>query len=145
MSALYVAFKEKGNSSNKIVSSFAGDKLFLTNSYIGLKKDIDSISDTYDIVYMFGLDKNLKGNIRIESTALKDDALLKSNIDLDAIMTKLNQNGIVANIGNKPTQYLCNEAYWHMLRKYNYQVVFFHVPSMKYINEGFIEKIRNTL
>ncbi len=66
MSVLYVAFKGNGNSSNKIVRSLSGDKLFLTNSYSGLKKDIDNISGTYDLVYMFGLDKKLKGNIRID-------------------------------------------------------------------------------
>lgn len=51
MSTLYVGFKGNGNSSNKIVRSLSGDKSFLTNSYEGLKKDIDSISDTYDSVY----------------------------------------------------------------------------------------------
>ena len=36
----YVAFKGNGNSSNKIVRNLNGDKLFLTNSYGGLKNDI---------------------------------------------------------------------------------------------------------
>ena len=47
MSVLYVAFKGNGNSSNKIVRSLSGDKLFLTNSYSGLKKDIENISGIY--------------------------------------------------------------------------------------------------
>lgn len=145
MSTLYVAFKGKGNSSNKIVSSFTGDKLFLTNSFIGLKNDIDSVRNTYDLVYIFGLDKSLKGEIRIESVAVKDNVRLYSDIDLNAIKLKLKSYGITATIGNTPTNCLCNEAYWYMLRKYNNQVVFFHVPSIKYINEAFIEKILNAL
>ena len=94
MSTLFVAFKGNGNSSNKIVRSLNGDKLFLTNSYNGLKKDIDDINGTYDLVYMFGLDKRLKGNIRIESVAKKDDVCLYSNMDLKKIAMNLNKYGI---------------------------------------------------
>lgn len=145
MCTLYVAFKGKGNSSNKIVSNFIGDKLFLTNSYMGLKRDIDSVNDTYDLVYMFGLDKQLRGDIRIDSVAAKDGVRLCSDIDLETIKTKLNENGIVAGIGTTPTKYLCNEAYWYMLNKYDKRVVFFHVPSIVYITEEYIANIRNAI
>ena len=145
MSTLYVAFKGNGNSANKIVRSLDGDKLFLTNSYNGLKQDIDNISGAYDVVYMFGLDKRLKGNIRIDCVAQKDDVSLYSDVDVHSIALKCNQSGIIADIGNTPIQSLCNEAYWHMLKKYNRQAVFFHVPSIKYITEGFIEKIKASL
>ena len=145
MSILYVAFKGNGNSSNKIVRNLSGDKLFLTNSYNGLKKDIDDFNGIYDLVYMFGLDKRLKGNVRIDCVALRNDVCLHSDIDVNSIAMKLNQGGIITNIGNTPTKYLCNEAYWYMLRKYNCHVVFFHVPSIRYITEPFIEKIRNAL
>ena len=142
MSVLYVAFKGNGNSSNKIVRSLSGDKLFLTNSYDGLKKDIDNISGTYDLVYMFGLDKKLKGNVRIDCVAQRGEVCLYSTADFDSIAMKLNQNGIVAHAGNTPTQSLCNEAYWYMLRKYNCHVIFIHVPSVRYVTEDFIEKVR---
>ena len=145
MRTLYVAFKGKGNSSNRIVRNFSGDKLFLANSYMGLKKDIDSVNDTYDLVYMFGLDKQLRGDIRIDRVAAKDDVRLCSDIDLETIKTNLNENGIAANIGTTPTKYLCNEAYWYMLNKYDNRVVFFHVPSIKYITEEYIEKIKNAI
>lgn len=145
MSILYVAFKGNGNSGNKIVRSFSGDKVFLTNSYIGLKKDIDNINGTYDLVYMFGLDKELKGNVRIDCVAGRDDIYLYSDLDFNSIAAKLNKNGIVTNISNLPTHYLCNEAYWYMLRKFNGHVVFFHVPSIKYITEDFMEKVRTAL
>ena len=145
MSVLYVAFKGNGNSSNKIVRSLSGDKLFLTNSYSGLKKDIENISGTYDLVYMFGLDKKLKGNIRIDCVAQRDEVYLYSTVDFDSIAMKLNQNGIITYTGNLATQSLCNEAYWYMLRKYNCRVVFIHVPSIRYVTEDFIGKIRAVL
>ena len=145
MATLYVAFKGNGNSSNKIVSNFNGEKIFLTNSYNGLRKDIDNIRNTYNLVYMFGLDKTLKGNIRIDCVAKRGDVCLYSDIDFDSIAKKLNESGIVTNIGNTPTQSLCNEAYWYMLKKYNCHVIFLHVPSIKYITEAFIEKVRTVL
>ena len=145
MPILYVAFKGNGNSANKIVRSISGEKLFLTNSYNGLKKDIDNIKGTYDLVYMFGLDKRLKWNIRIDCVAQRGDVCLYSDVDFNSIAMSLSQNGIITNIGNTPTQYLCNEAYWYMLRKFNCHVIFFHVPSIKYITENFIEKIRSVL
>lgn len=145
MSTLYVSFKGNGNSANKIVRSLNGDKWFLTNSYNGLKRDIDNINGIYDSVYMFGLDKRLKGTVRIECVAQKDDVCLYSDMDCNSIAAKLNKSGIDTELWNIPAQSLCNDAYWYMLRKYNYHVVFFHVPSIKYITENFIEKVRTVL
>lgn len=145
MQALYVAFKGDGNSSNKIVRSFSGDKLFLTNSYNGLKKDIDHINGTYDVVYMFGLDKRLKGNVRIDCVAQRGEECLYSDVNIHSIALELNESGIITYMGNTPIQSLCNEAYWHMLKKYNCHVVFFHVPSIKYITDSFIDKVRTVL
>lgn len=116
MQALYVAFKGNGNSSNKIVRSLSGDKLFLTNSYHGLKKDIGHINGTYDVVYMFGLDKRLKGNVRIDCVAQRGEACLYSDVDIHTIALALNKSGINTYIGNTPIQSLCNEAYWHVLK-----------------------------
>lgn len=145
MSVLYVAFKGNGNSANKIVRSLSGDKLFLTNSYSGLKKDIDNINGTYDFVYMFGLDKGLKGKVRIDCVAQREDVCLYSDMDFNSIAMEMNKTGIITYIGNTPSQSLCNEAYWYMLRKFNCHVIFFHVPSIKYITEDFIEKVRTVL
>lgn len=142
MSVLYVAFKGNGNSGNKIVRNLNGDKLFLTNSYSGLKKDIDHINGTYDCIYMFGLDKTLKGNVRIESAAQREDVCFYSDLDFHLIAMKMNTSGIMTHIGNTPIQSLCNEAYWYMLRKCNCHALFFHVSSIKYITEEFIEKVR---
>ena len=59
MKILYTGFKGKNNTSFKLVSAFEGEKVFLTNSFNGLKTDIDNINQKFDSVYMFGLDKIL--------------------------------------------------------------------------------------
>ena len=145
MSNLLVAFKGNGNAANKIVRNLDGDKLFLTNSYSGLIKDIDNLDAHYELVYMFGLDKKLNEGIRIERVASKNDISLYSDLDLNAFAAKLNESKISVSIGNTPTKTLCNDAFWYMLKKYNRRVVFFHVPSIKYITQAFIESIKNIL
>lgn len=75
----------------------------------------------------------------------KGEVCLYSSVDFDSIAMKLNQTGIITDISRIPTQSLCNEAYWYMLKKYNYHVIFIHVPSIKYITEDFTEKIRHVL
>lgn len=145
MSALYAAFKGNGNSSNKIVRSLSGDKLFLTNSYDGLKKDIENITGAYDFVYLFGLDKRLKGSVRIDCAAQKGGICCYSDMDNHLIASKLNKAGITAHLGITPVPSLCNDAYWHMLKKFHRHATFFHVPSIKYITEDFIEKIKIVL
>lgn len=43
MRVLYTGFKGKNNSSYQLVSNISGEKLFLTNSFEGLKKDIVNV------------------------------------------------------------------------------------------------------
>lgn len=69
MKILYTCFKGKNNASFQLVSEIYGDKLYLTNSFDGLKRDIANQSEEYDFVIMFGIDKNLKNRIRIERVA----------------------------------------------------------------------------
>lgn len=139
---LYVAFKGAGNSSHKLVSSLGGETLFLTNSFTGLEKDIANLQGDYDVIYMFGLDKTLKGKVRIEKHAVQNHKVVFSKLDLGTLVMKLNKNGVKAELGSNPKQTLCNEAYWHMLQKYDGRVVFFHVPSIRYIDENFIKGFR---
>lgn len=139
---LYVAFKGTSNTSNKLVSNLEGEKLFLTNSFNGLRRDIENIEGYYNNVYMFGLDKNLKGTFRVEQCAVNGGNILSSNLEIETIVRKLNENGIIAEIGNEPKYSLCNEAYWYMLNKYCNKVIFVHVPSIKYVDEEFIKKIK---
>ena len=57
MRSLFAAFKGKLNTSFQLVSQLDTNKLFLTNSFSGLEKDIKSFTEKYDAVYMFGVDK----------------------------------------------------------------------------------------
>lgn len=141
MNILYTGFKGDHNASHKLVSQFCGNKLFLTNSFSGLYSDIEKINVLYDRVYMFGLDKNLKNTVRLEKKAEKEGCLLTSNIDFDEIMEQLSNNGINVTLSENPTHYLCNEAYWHILKKYNGNAVFIHIPSNKNITDEFIARI----
>lgn len=143
--ALYVAFKGKGNSSHKLVADLGGESLFLTNSMAGLKKDIADLQGEHDVIYMFGVDKTLKGNVRIETHAIQDRQVIFSRLDLDTLALKLTRNGVSAKLGHTPRQSLCNEAYWHMLHKYDGHAVFFHVPSIRYIEESFVQAFRRSL
>lgn len=53
MKILYTCFKGIHNSSYKPVNSLEGAKVLLTNSFEGMKKDIEKLNEEYDIVYMF--------------------------------------------------------------------------------------------
>ena len=56
--------------------------LLLTNSFGGLKKDIDTISEKYDLAIMFGVDKTLVSTVKLEKSATMDDKRLYSKLGL---------------------------------------------------------------
>ena len=141
---LYIGFKGKYNSSSILVRSISADSYLLTNSFVGLKRDIDSLGDVYDNVILIGIDKNLKDAVRIETVA-ENGTTEFSAFDIENISTRLNQAGIKNYLSNKPTKYLCNNAYWHLLRKYNRNVVLLHIPSIKNLDECFIESMKQAL
>ena len=140
MSNLYTAFKGFHNTSFQLVSQLCGDKLFLTNSFQGLEKDILSIDFKYDIVYMFGIDKNLKNSIRIETCANYNGELVTTSFDIVTLEKVIKDLGISYIISNKPTAYLCNAAYYHMLKR-NRNTVFIHIPSIKGMNPSLMNKL----
>lgn len=141
---LYIGFKGKNNASCILAQSFSGNSYLLTNSFGGLKRDIDRLDGSYDYVIMFGIDKNLKNTVRIEQTAERGTKEF-SCLDLEELSERLNAVGIENSLSDTPTRYLCNEAYWHALKKFNGKAVFIHIPSIKNINESFIEKIKLAL
>ena len=53
MNILFTAFKGKNNSSAILLDKITGDKLYLTNSYVGLAKEINHLEQIYDVVQMF--------------------------------------------------------------------------------------------
>ena len=69
MKILYTAFKGKNNTSYQVVSRLNGTVLFLTNSFQGLEKDIATVVNVYDVVYMLGCNKSLNNKIKIETCA----------------------------------------------------------------------------
>ena len=119
MKVLYTGFKGKNNSSYQLLSKISGQKLFLTNSFKGLEKDIMSVTDQFDLVVMIGLDTSLKDVVRIENVAECESERIITKLDCDAICKSMVACGIPCVVSNIPTRYLCNAAYFHMLQKFS--------------------------
>ena len=142
---LLIGFKGKNNLSGVMVKELGQDYCLLTNSFGGVKKDIDAIDAAYDSVILFGVDKNLAGTVRIERTAEKDGIRYSSALDPDRIAEGFREAGLEAKASEAPTAYLCNEAYWHLLRKFSGRAVLIHIPTMKNADEFFTAKVKRTL
>lgn len=138
---LFTGFKGKNNASALVVSALPGEHLLLTNSFGGVKKDIEAVANDYDCVIMFGIDKSLKDSLRIEKTAERDGERLSSEINLQTVRESFKLAGLKGVISDTPTHYLCNEAYWYALKKFEGRAVFIHVPTLKDADGSFIEKI----
>lgn len=137
---LYIGFKGKNNSSSMLVNSLSSQGCLLTNSFAGLKKDIDNLSGDYDEVYLFGVDKTLTDSFRIEQCADRENIRLTTALDLKVISERLSAAGIKSTLSDNPTHFLCNEAYWYLLEKYRGRAVLIHIPTIKNymgISKGF--------
>jgi len=141
MRVLYTGFKGKNNSSYQLLSRLSGEKLFLTNSFVGLEKDIMNVKDSYDLVIMFGLDTSLKEIVRIEGVAEFEGVKRVTQLDCEEICRCLMARGIQSVASKIPTQYLCNAAYFHMLQKFEGKVVFIHIPTSKNMSDDMMDKI----
>lgn len=139
---LFTGFKGKNNSSCILAEQLSQEHLLLTNSYAGLKRDIDCIDKEYDLVVMFGIDTKLTSTVRIEKVASLDAKKISSTLDLKEIEASLNTAGISAVISDKPTAYLCNAAYYHMLNRFSGRAVFIHIPPARYMVEDFLNKMK---
>ena len=140
MKILYTAFKGTYNASFQLVSQLSGYKLFLTNSFQGLEKDISLIDMEYDTVYMFGIDKNLRNSIKVETCANYNGELVTTSFDIVTLEKAIKDLGISCIVSNKPSAYLCNAAYYYMLKK-NRNTVFIHIPSIKGMNNSLMNKL----
>ena len=145
MRILYTGFKGKNNSSYELISRIFGEKLCLTNSFNGIKRDIERASGLYDLVIMFGLDKNLKNRVRIERLAECNVLVLTTKIDVEKIKDSFEENKIESILSDISTKYLCNEAYFHMLQKTEGKAVFIHIPSLKNMSDDWIEKVAHCM
>ncbi len=137
---LYIGFKGKNNASCILVKNISKDSYLLTNSFNGVKRDIEALNSSYDCIVLFGIDKNLKDTVRIEKVAEKDTKEI-SALNLERISAQLDAIGISNYVSDKPTHYLCNEAYWYLLRKFKGNVVLIHIPSIKNISENLMESL----
>ena len=145
MKILYVGFKGAHNTSYQLVSSFPGEHLYLTNSFSGLARDIDALEDNYDAVIMFGIDKSLSTSLRVERCAQIDGEILETKLYADQLARGFRENGISCDISDTPTHYLCNAAYFRMLRKTNGKAIFVHIPGSKYMTQELMAGILKTL
>ena len=78
MKVLLTAFYGKFNASNILINmiDIRVDKLILTNSFVKLEHELNSIQlEEYDLILMFGINKFLKDEIRIDQTAKLDDII----------------------------------------------------------------------
>ena len=89
---------------------------------------------------MFGIDKNLRNSIRIETCANYNGELVNTSLDMVTLEKVIKDLGISYIISNKPTAYLCNVAYYHMLKK-NHNTLFIHIPSVKGMTDVLMNKL----
>lgn len=151
---LFVGFKGKKNSSCVLVSELLKESplredgvlkkfCLLTNSFEGVKRDIEAIEGNYDFVIMFGCDKSLNSCVRIERFAEKNGIKLETNLNLELLSKKLRNDGIENTISVISTHYLCNEAYWYALQKFGGKAAFIHIPTIKNADESFLSKTKS--
>ena len=92
--------------------------MFLTNSFEGLEEDIEECDcEQYSAVIMFGLDTKLKDRIRIDVRAQTEFGTKDTVWDVSAISEMFDICGVPNYISKRPTKYLCNYAYYLMLKK----------------------------
>ena len=142
---LFIGFKGKNNSSNILVSSLSSNHILLTNSFTGLKKDIEELSSDYDEVYLLGVNKNLCDSFSIERVAEKDGKRLESKLDLEELKERFASFMIKADISKVSSKYLCNEAYWYLLEKFKGNAVLIHIPTIKNFKEEWIESFKKAI
>lgn len=145
MHKLYIGFKGNGNISGILARALFEDAVLLTNSFAGVKKDIEAIEESPEIVYMFGLDKGLRYEIRIETTAERGGVRLSSKLDIERMADSFAGAGITNRISDTPTCYLCNEAYWYALGQFQGRAVFIHVPPKRYAGEAFVTRMKEAI
>ena len=143
---LFAGFRGTRNASGILAEQMSGDCCLLTNSFSGLERDVEAIDrNAFDDVIMFGVDSELAGTVRLERVADKDGVRYASSLDLEAIAESIRATGLGAMISVNPTSWLCNDAYWHMLRKFDGRAVFLHIPTIRNMDEAFFRGIRQAI
>ena len=141
MKILFTAFKGANNTSFQLINQLDANAVLLTNSFNGVEKDIVSVGDSYDVIYMFGVDKTLMNKVRIESCAHYNGEMINTDYDIFCLEKRLKSVHIACEVSDVPAKYLCNAAYYHMLKKYS-NTVFIHIPSIKGMSERLLESLK---
>lgn len=136
MKILYTAFKGTNNASYQLINLInPKEKIFLTNSFVGIEKDLLNIHlEAYDYIIMFGINKNLKDKLVIEVNALHNNTIIKTDIDYNKLYLLISESGIDVEINYNPTRYLCNHAYYSVLSQ-NRKAIFIHMPGTSKISD----------
>lgn len=136
MKILYTGFKGKNNASCQLIELInANDKVLLTNSFEGIKKDLAKISlESYDLIIMFGINKNLKDKLIIEINSNLNLEYLNTKVNYDELKSMISDNDIEVDLNFKPTKYLCNYAYHNALLR-NKNSIFIHIPGISKITD----------
>ena len=142
---LLLGFKGKNNLSGLLVKLLGGDSCLLTNSFSGLKKDIDAIGAGYDCAILFGTDRDLAGTVRIEGAAEKEGVRRFPLPDPEQAAASFREAGLEARVSDAPTAWLCNEAYWHLLGKFSGRAMLIHIPTAKNTDGLFLSRVQTAL
>lgn len=146
MSLLLTAFKGVHNSSYQLIQGYSDDKLFLTNSYNGLDRDINSCDFTqYSAVIMFGLDRNLKDKLRIEPCAKLCENIRNTVYDTKAFADIFEEFSLKTAVAEKATAYLCNYAYYKVLDIMSGRALFVHIPPERCFTSDMKRNIQNAI
>lgn len=108
---LFVGFKGKNNASGKLAAACSPEHLLLTNSFAGLRNDIDLAGDGYDHVILFGVDKTLTSMVRIEKSDAPQNSLC--NEAYWQALTKYDGRAVFIHI---PTTKKADEKYINKLK-----------------------------
>ena len=143
MKILFTGFNGFNNTSKVIIDKINNDKLLFNNSYKEIDNQlVNSNVEEYDLIIMLGLRSNLKKSIRVEINSMLNDELLATNLNYCNVKRYFNDNGISCIVNDKPTNYLCNYAYYKVLQK-NKNTIFIHVPKLKNIKD--LDKLINLI
>lgn len=136
MKILYTGFRGENNASCQLVELInPNDKVLLTNSFEGIKKDLDNISlESYDLIIMFGINKNLKDKLIIEINSNLNLEHLNTKVNYDKLKSTISNNDIEVDLNFKPKKYLCNYAYHNALLR-NKNSIFIHIPGISKITD----------
>ena len=136
MKILYIGFKGKNNASCQLVEQInPSEKLLLTNSFGGIKRDLASIPlESYDLIIMFGINKNLKDKLIIEVNSSFNCEHLRTKVDYKGLKTMINDYEIAAELNYISTKHLCNYAYHNALLRIK-NSIFIHIPGLSKITD----------